>query len=159
MRNIEGGAAISILVSPWLLAFYMFLFVSLAFIKRVTETMHLSGGGESGALGRGYLALDTTTLAHLGITSGLLACLVLSLYIHSETVRRLYAHPGWLWLLMPLLLYWIGRIWVITMRGQMTDDPILYIFRDKRSYATLILVAIDFILAKSSPIGIPGVLE
>jgi 4-hydroxybenzoate polyprenyltransferase len=159
LRILEGGAATSLLVSPWLLAFSLFLFTSLAFIKRVTEIIHLSQAIHRGATGRGYFMPDSATLANLGIVNGFLACLVLSLYINSESVRRLYVHPGWLWLLVPLLLYWVGRIWVITMRGEMTDDPIVYLFRDKRTYLAIVLGGIVVLLAMSAPVGIPGVLE
>jgi len=116
LRIVEGGAATSILVSPWLLAFSLFLFISFAFSKRVAELARVSTA--EGIAGRGYLVADLSTLASLGGGSGFLACLVLSFYISSENVRVLYAHPGWLWLLLPLLLNWMGRVWIVTMRGK-----------------------------------------
>ena len=159
LRIIEGGAATSLLVSPWLLMFSLFLFLSLAFIKRVAEMIHLAGTTQHGAAGRGYFVEDTGTLANLGIASGFLSCLVLSLYISSESVRQLYTHPAWLWVLVPLLLFWVSRLWVITMRGAMTDDPIVYLSKDTRTYATIALSIMILMLATSSPVGIPGVLE
>ena len=159
IRIIMGGVAISIFVSPWLLTFSLFLFLSLAFIKRVAEMIHLTRTMQRGAAGRGYSVEDTSTLANLGIASGFLSCLVLSLYIHSETVRQLYVHPSWLWMLVPLLLYWVGRLWVVTMRGAMTDDPIVYLFNDRRSYATIALGVFIIMLAKTMAYGVPGVAE
>src|SRR5262249_33335772 len=119
LRIVEGGAATSILVSPWLLAFAVFLFVSLAFSKRVAEMIRIAESDQNATPGRGYFTPDTATLASLGTASGYLACLVMSLYISSNDIGKLYAHPDWLWLLLPLLLYWIGRIWILTMRGRM----------------------------------------
>jgi 4-hydroxybenzoate polyprenyltransferase len=159
LRIIEGGAATSLLVSPWLFAFSLFTFMSLAFTKRVTEMIRLSATGQHGAAGRGYSVSDTLTLASLGAASGYLACVVMSLYINTDAVRQLYMHPGWLWLLMPLLLYWFGRFWIITMRGEMPDDPVTFLFRDRHTYATIFLCGLVFLLAKSAPFGIPGVME
>jgi hypothetical protein len=82
--------------------FSLFLFLSLAFIKRVAEMIHLAGTTRHRAAGRGYFVEDTGTLANLRIASGFLSCLVLSLHINSS-VRQLYAHPAWLWVLVPLL--------------------------------------------------------
>jgi 4-hydroxybenzoate polyprenyltransferase/phosphoserine phosphatase len=159
IRIIMGGVAGGLLVSPWFLSFSLFLFISLAFIKRVTEMIQLSTREQKNAAGRGYYVSDTTTLAMLGIASGFLSCLVLSLYINGDSVRRLYAYPEWLWLLVPLLLYWIGRLWITTMRGQMTDDPIVYLFKDRRTYATIVFGGLILLLAKTMVSGIPGVLK
>jgi hypothetical protein len=133
--------------------------VSLAFIKRVTEMIQLSARDRNTAAGRAYSVSDATTLAMFGIASGFLSCLVLSLYINSDSVRQLYAYPEWLWLLVPLLLYWIGRVWIITMRGHMTDDPIVYLFKDRRTYATMALGGIIVLLAKATVSGIPEIVK
>lgn len=159
LRILEGGAATSLLVSPWLLSFSLFVFVSLAFIKRVAEMFQLSKIHQQAAIGRGYLVCDTPALATMGMASGFLACLVLSLYINSQAVRELYQHPGWLWLLLPLLLYWVSRMWVITMRGEMKDDPILYLFKDRRTYATILAGITIILLAKRATFTVPGMLE
>lgn len=159
VRMIEGGTATSLLVSPWLLAFSLFLFTSLAFSKRVAEMLSVSGSGQLGVAGRGYFAPDTTMLASLGSASGYLACLVLSFYINSDAVRELYAHPAWLWLLLPLLLYWIGRIWIITIRGRMTEDPVLFLLKDRHTQIAILWGGLILWLAMKCPFGIPGVLE
>jgi 4-hydroxybenzoate polyprenyltransferase len=159
VRIVEGGTATSLLVSPWLLAFSLFMFISLAFSKRVAEMLRVSATDHHDAPGRGYFVPDTATLASLGSVSGYLACLVLSFYINSDSVRKLYFHPGWLWLLLPLLLYWVGRIWILTMRGKMYDDPIIFMFKDLHTHFTVFLGGIILLLAARCPFGIPGVLE
>lgn len=159
LRIVEGGTATSILVSPWLLAFSVFLFSSLAFSKRVAEMLRADAGNCDRIAGRGYLIVDTSTLANLGAVTGYLACLVLTFYINSGTVSILYPHPGWLWLLLPLLLNWIGRIWVVTMRGRMSDDPITYLSKDLGTHLTLLGGGVIIVLAMRCPFGIPGVGE
>ena len=159
MRIMLGGIATSILVSPWLLAFSLFLFLSLAFGKRVTEMLRVTALEQEGASGRAYLSADTTILASFGAVSGYMACLVLSFYISSDGVRLLYPHPTWLWLLLPLLLYWIGRIWLKTMRRKISDDPILFLARDFATYVTLIVMVAVLVLAMTCPFGMPGIAE
>ena len=65
--------------------------------------------------------------------------LVLALYINSETSRALYGQPMVIWLLCPALLYWISRVWLLTQRGRMHDDPLLYAMRDPVSLVVLAL--------------------
>ena len=154
-----GGTATSILVSPWLLAFSLFLLLSLAFGKRVTEMLHVTVAEQGGASGRAYLSADTTIIASFGAVSGYIACLVLSFYISSDSVRLLYPHPAWLWLMLPPLLYWIGRMWLKTMRRRMSDDPILFVARDFATYVTLIVIVVALLLAMTCPFGIPGIAE
>ncbi len=159
MRILEGGAAVRVLVSPWLLAFALFLLLSFAFSKRVTEMIQGASSTLMQLAGRAYLVTDLFTVTALGIGSGYLACLVLSLYINNDSVYRLYPHPGWLWLLVPLLLYWIGRFWVLTTRGEMFADPILFVLKDQVTRVALICGAIILILAMKLPSGIPGITE
>jgi 4-hydroxybenzoate polyprenyltransferase len=159
LRIVEGGTAASIPLSPWLLAFSLFLLISIAFSKRVTEMLRSAASARADLAGRGYLITDTPTLASLGMASGYLACLVLSLYINNDRIYKLYSHPGWLWLLVPLLLYWIGRFWVLTTRGQMHDDPILFVLNDVVTRFALLCGTILLILAIRGPSGIPGITE
>lgn len=158
IRIVEGGAAVSIPVSPWLLAFSLFLLLSFAFSKRVTEMLRNTTLIRS-LPGRGYLVSDTSIVASLGVASGYLACLVLSFYISNKDIYALYPHPGWLWLMVPLLLYWIGRFWVLTMRGQMPDDPILFVVNDFVTRVSLICGAVVVFLAMKGSSGIPGITE
>lgn len=130
LRILAGGVAAGVETSFWLLAFSMFFFLSLAIVKRLAEL----GGTtvpESGLLpGRGYARGDMAVLMSLGPVAGYLAVLVVALYIDSpESVVR-YAHPRVLWAVCPLVLYWITRVWVLTARGLMHDDPVVFAVTD-----------------------------
>jgi 4-hydroxybenzoate polyprenyltransferase len=133
LRIIAGAFALGPMLSFWLLAFSMFLFLSLAMIKRHAELTVMRSEGRGAAAGRGYVVDDLAMIATLGGASGYLSVLVLALYINSEASQKLYAQPVLLWLLCPLLLYWISRAWMITHRGAMHDDPIVFAFRDRTS--------------------------
>ena len=146
-RIIAGTFALSLPLSFWLLAFSMFLFLSLALVKRYTELALMRERGRNDAAGRGYSVDDLPLIASLGGTSGYLAVLVLALYINSPVSEQLYTQPKYLWLLCPLLLYWISRTWLLTHRGQMHDDPLVYALRDRISLLTLALCLIAVTLA------------
>ncbi len=146
LRLLAGGAAARVDVSPWLLAFSSFLFLSLAFAKRYSELRAaiVSDAGEFPAQqsvlrGRGYQPEDLRTIESVGPCSGYIAALVFALYIHnSELVISLYNHPLLLWLICPLLLYWITRVWFLAVRGSLTDDPLLFAMTDRVSWYTVI---------------------
>lgn len=142
IRIIAGTAALRIGVSFWLLAFSMFLFLSLAMIKRYTELRGLLMAGDSRSAGRGYAVDDLALVQSLGSTSGYLAVLVLALYINSTASELLYRHPPVLWLLCPLLLYWISRAWLIAHRGSMHDDPVVFAVTDRTSRLLLALAVV-----------------
>jgi 4-hydroxybenzoate polyprenyltransferase len=139
VRIFGGSLAVDVPTSSWLFTFSMFLFLSLALVKRVSEVRRLrvgEGAGKAGkAHGRGYEAGDWEQLASLGSASGYLAVLVLALYIHSNEVSVLYRHPERLWLLCPLLLYWVGRVWMLAHRGLVNEDPLVFALKDRVSYA------------------------
>ena len=144
LRIIAGGFAAGAPASVWLLAFSMFAFFSLALLKRHAEIVTLEV--DTRAPGRGYVQGDATLLVALGSSSAIVSVLVLALYTNGDTVRRYYAQPEMLWLLCPLFLYWLGRAWFLSVRGQMHDDPIVFAIRDPASYAVglaavLVLVA------------------
>lgn len=141
IRIIAGTAAIHIGASFWLLAFSMFLFLSLAMIKRYTELDALAKNGSYRSTGRGYAVGDLPLIQSLGGASGYLAVLVLALYINSSASEALYRHPQVLWLLCPLLLYWISRTWLIAHRGNMHDDPVVFALTDRVSRLVLVLCA------------------
>lgn len=147
VRIIAGSAAIETGLSFWLLAFSMFLFLSLALVKRYTEVAAQSGNGQEQIKGRGYAASDAGLLATLGGASGYLSVLVLALYIDSTASAALYRHPQWLWLMCPLLLYWVSRVWIIAHRRAMNDDPVIFAVTDNVSRAVLVLCAIVALLA------------
>jgi len=133
LRILAGAAAVAIAPSFWLLAFSMFLFLSLAMVKRYSELLDLLGAGKNIAKGRGYEVTDLATVQSLGAAGGYCAVLVLALYINSDDVRINYVHPELVWLLCPLLLYWISRMWQKAGRGEMHDDPIVFALKDRIS--------------------------
>jgi 4-hydroxybenzoate polyprenyltransferase/phosphoserine phosphatase len=134
LRVIAGGAATDLGPSFWLLAFSMFLFLSLALVKRYSELLLVQAQDKETAAGRGYQVIDLEALAQFGIASGYLAVLVLALYINSTAVGALYRHPEAIWLICPLMLYWISRVWLLARRNAMHEDPILFAIEDRRSH-------------------------
>ena len=142
MRVMAGGAAAQIPISHWLLAFSAFMLLSLALLKRFSElrTNHLRG--QSAVAGRGYMGVDLEQLAIFGCASGYVGVLVLALYISSADVRALYRAPERLWLLCPLVLFWISRAWLLARRGQIEEDPILFALKDKTNYFWGLLAAL-----------------
>jgi 4-hydroxybenzoate polyprenyltransferase len=141
MRILAGGAAVAIPVSFWLLAFSMFLFLSLAMLKRYTELHDLRTQGGVAAAGRGYAVDDLPLVQSLGAGCGLVSVLVLALYVDSTAGEALYRHPHRLWLLCPLLLYWTGRAWLLGQRGRMHDDPLVFAARDAASWVLALVAA------------------
>ncbi|WP_229238356.1 UbiA family prenyltransferase [Dyella amyloliquefaciens] len=141
-RIVAGAAALHTKPSFWLLAFSMFIFLSLAMIKRFVELRTLLKGGKGKASGRGYDVEDISLIQSMGASSGYLAVLVLALYIDSTASELLYSHPHYLWLLCPLMLYWISRAWAIAHRDLMHDDPVVFALKDRTSRVLLLLAAI-----------------
>jgi 4-hydroxybenzoate polyprenyltransferase/phosphoserine phosphatase len=142
-RILGGGAATGIVVSEWLTAFSMFFFLSLAFLKRLSELVD-SGGAPAG---RGYLSVDWDTVLAMGTSSGYLSVLVLALYVSSQEVRGLYNHPRMLWLICPFILFWISRVWVKARRGLVHDDPVVFALKDRVTYLIGAAMAAVMILA------------
>jgi 4-hydroxybenzoate polyprenyltransferase len=141
-RILGGTAALSTRASFWLLAFSTFIFLSLAMIKRYTELLAAQKADTLKAAGRGYDVGDIPLVQSLGGASGYLSVLVLAMYIDSTASQSLYRHPHYLWLLCPLLLYWISRTWAIAHRGIMHDDPVVFAIMDKVSRILLLLAAV-----------------
>lgn len=133
VRIIAGAAAISVVLSFWLLAFSVFVFLSLALVKRYTELMLVKDSSTKKALGRGYHADDIEMLSSLGGSSGYISVLVLALYINSDEVKILYGEPMIMWPICLVMLFWISRVWIVAHRGQMNDDPIVFAIKDKVS--------------------------
>ena len=140
LRLLAGAAAIDVPVSPWLLAFALFLFLSLALAKRYVEVGNVLARDEQKVGGRGYHAGDGPLVAMLGTASGYLAVLVFALYVTSPQVAELYRAPGVLGFAIPLLLYWISRVWLLAYRGALHEDPLLFALRDRASYVVGALV-------------------
>ncbi len=149
LRIIAGAVAITVPLSFWLLSFSMFIFLSLALIKRYSELKAAREAHRSDPLrGRGYSAQDMEIIASLGGSAGYTAVLVLALYIQDSHTATLYAAPQFIWLVCPLLLFWLSRAWLITHRGEMHDDPIVFAIKDSVSWSVAALFAVVFVLAK-----------
>jgi 4-hydroxybenzoate polyprenyltransferase/phosphoserine phosphatase len=136
LRLFAGGAATHTPISPWLLAFSLFLFFCLAVVKRQTELAQLQRAGRTAAGGRGYVVEDLSVLQNLSAASGMASVLVMALYVNSADVLPLYHTPEALWALCPILLFWISRVLMLSHRGQMPDDPVVFALRDKVSLVT-----------------------
>jgi 4-hydroxybenzoate polyprenyltransferase len=143
IRVLAGGMATGIVVSEWLMALSMFLFVSLAFAKRYAELTRLLRANEGTASGRGYLVADIGLIESIGPASGYMAVLVLALYVNGEQMKTLYRNPWAIWLICPVLMYWISRVWIKAKRGELPEDPIVFALRDRVSaYLAIIVVAL-----------------
>lgn len=132
IRVLAGAAAVSIMPSPWLLAFSLFAFLALAIAKRQTEL----AAGRSAPAGRAYVVEDLPMLAALGAASSFATAVVLALYIQSPEVGVRYGSPERLWLLCPLLIHWLGRLTLLANRGVVDDDPVVFAMRDRTSWLT-----------------------
>ncbi len=145
VRMMAGSAAVNVWPSSWLLAHSMFLFISLALVKRYAElvTMRIEHG--QAAKARSYVASDSELLAAMGVASAFISVLVLVLYISSESAQLLYGNLNVIWLVCPALLYWLCYIWLTAHRGGMHDDPMIFALKDRGSrYILLSLLIIMF---------------
>ena len=147
MRIMAGSAAVSIWPSSWLLAFSTFLFLSLALVKRYAELVIMGSETEVSQV-RGYRIVDKELLASMGSGSGYVAVLVLAMYISSGTAEIHYTRQHLIWLLCPLLLYWISYVWLYAHRGEMHDDPLVFTLRDRVSGVVMCLAAVVLALAR-----------
>ncbi|MCX6402628.1 MAG: UbiA family prenyltransferase [Actinobacteria bacterium] len=141
LRILAGAAVVGVQVSFWLLACSGFLFLSLAFAKRYGEIAVNISQGREYSIGRGYKNSDSNLILSFGVGSGLIATLVLALYVNSASIVALYRTPIVIWGTVPILLLWIFRIWLKTHRGEIADDPLLYATKDPVSIAAGLLVA------------------
>ncbi len=153
LRIIAGSIAIEVTTSAWLLAFSVFIFLSLALIKRCSELMSLKGSGIETAIGRDYRVSDLTVLWPLGVGAAMASIVVFGLFINSpETISR-YATPPALWLVALGLIYWLSRLWINTARGEMHDDPIVHSIKDRGSRMAILAMALAFIAAHFVEMG------
>jgi 4-hydroxybenzoate polyprenyltransferase/phosphoserine phosphatase len=149
LRIVAGAAAIAVQPSFWLLAFSIFFFLSLAFIKRFSELKAARSTGRGERIrGRGYVLEDLEMVASLGVAAGYIAILVLALYVNDSHTAQLYRTPRLIWLACPLLLFWITRAWLIAHRGDMHDDPIVFALRDRTSWVVGACFVALFALAR-----------
>jgi 4-hydroxybenzoate polyprenyltransferase len=142
IRILAGSAATGIAISAWLAGFSIFFFLSLAFVKRFSELENLRERGQTMPSGRGYHVGDLEQLRALGTGAAYAAVVVLTLYINDFRTNFLYSHPIRLWLVVPVLLLWLSQVWMLTSRGQMHDDPVVWAITDKRSLLMGVLMAV-----------------
>jgi 4-hydroxybenzoate polyprenyltransferase len=149
LRIIAGTFAFAVMLTFWMLAFSMFIFLSLALVKRYAELREARSLGKTEkTYGRGYYPDDLEMIASLGAASGYLSVMVLALYIQDPATIVLYHYPQLIWLACPLLLFWISRIWFITHRGEMNDDPVVFAVKDRISICVGFLFVAIFWFAK-----------
>lgn len=151
LRILAGNAAAAIPLSSWLLAFSMFLFLSLALVKRYAELRITQDQSGLKKAGRGYQAEDIEALSQLGMASGCTCALIMALYVDSSAVKELYRHPEVIWLICPIILYQMARVWFMARRGQMPDDPLVFMIRDWRSQLMGALVLVIMVMATVLP--------
>jgi 4-hydroxybenzoate polyprenyltransferase len=148
LRIIAGTLLFHLVMTFWMLAFSMFIFLSLALVKRYGELLNARNKGATDRPGgRGYYADDLSVIASLGAASGYLSVMVLALYIQDPNTAALYRNPRIIWLACPILLYWISRAWVLAHRGEMNDDPVVFAIRDRVSLVVGALFGLVFWLA------------
>jgi 4-hydroxybenzoate polyprenyltransferase/phosphoserine phosphatase len=147
VRVLAGAAAAEVPISEWLTAFSLFFFLSLAMLKRYCELRDLRLDGDEKIVGRGYRAMDLELIQGLGSSSAYLSCMVLALYINSPEVRNLYARPNALWLLIPLMVYWISRVWLLANRGEVHQDPVVYALTDRATLGVILAMSAVLFLA------------
>ena len=147
VRVIVGGIAVQAPVSFWLLAFSSFLFFSLAALKRCGELVSWRDRGESTSEGRAYSVSDLAVLMPLGVATSVSAVLVFALYVESPDVQSRYGSPDWLWLTLGGMLLWLSRLWLITHRGDMDDDPLVFAAREPVSLLLLAAMMLGFAAA------------
>ncbi len=142
IRIVAGAAAVSVFISPWLLALSIFIFFSLATMKRYTELKVMQEQNRTKTKGRGYYVDDLALLLGFGPSSGLIAVLIFILYVNSAEVIKLYDKPQMLLPIAGILMFWVLRLWFMAHRGKMTDDPIVYTAKDPVSYIVALIISI-----------------
>jgi len=147
LRVIGGAAAIDVVVSEWLLAFSMFFFASLALIKRYIELATRLDAALPDPSNRNYRLSDLDIVGSLAGAAGFNAVTVFALYVSSDTVHALYRHPYWLWLICPILMYWISRMLMMAHRRMVHDDPIVFALKDRVSFASALAIGLIMLAA------------
>lgn len=145
IRIYAGGYANEIVISSWLAVFSIFFFLSLAMVKRYVEIARLKEGNITA--GRGYYYEDSRLIQSFGTSSSLISILVLTLYFSSADIAKLYTYPTRLWLCVPLLVYWTGRLWLIASRLHLNDDPVIFALKDRATRAVCLLLLIVFMVS------------
>src|SRR5262249_48838785 len=145
--------AVSIAISSWLLAFSVFIFMSLALLKRCAELVSLETNDTEVSRGRDYRKTDLVVLWPLGVGTALSAVVVFGLFISAPETQARYAAPNFLWLLAIGLTYWLARLWVKTSRGEIHDDPVVYALKDRASLVIGFSMIVVMLIAHGLPSG------
>lgn len=146
LRIFAGSVATGVPISSWFLRFAMFFFGSLAFVKRYSELSRLSKEVVH-VPGRGYQAADTPVVLGLGVACSVLSLLIFTQYLDSGLRTDLYSHPAWLWITGVALAYWLGRLWLLTQRGELLEDPVIFALTDRVSCILGLICLISILLA------------
>ncbi|MGH9586569.1 MAG: UbiA family prenyltransferase [Acidobacteriaceae bacterium] len=147
LRLLAGAAAVQVPISHWFAGFAIFLFLSLAIVKRFSELQNARASGGSLANGRGYLLTDIEQLRSFGTVSAMASVVIFTLYINSGETLGLYRRPGRMWLIVPLLIWWIFRVWLLASRGELDEDPVIFAVTDRMSLLIWLCVAVIAVLA------------
>ena len=147
LRLLAGGAAAQVKISPWLAGFAVFLFLSLAMVKRFSELQNNRALGDATSNGRGYMLADIEQLRSVGTASAYAGLVVFAMYISSHEVISLYSHAARMWLIVPLMILWISRVWLLAGRGHLDEDPVIFAVTDRMSLLIGFCVAVVAFLA------------
>jgi 4-hydroxybenzoate polyprenyltransferase len=147
LRLLAGAAATGNPISHWLAGFSIFLFLSLAIVKRFAELENLRASAATPKNGRGYLVADIEQLRSFGTSSASAAVVIFAIYISGSEVTSLYRNPGYLWLVVPFMILWLYRVWLLASRGQLNDDPVVFAITDRMSLLIGVAVAVIVVLA------------
>lgn len=147
LRLLAGAAATLTPISHWLAGFSMFLFLSLAIVKRFAELENLRASNSTPKNNRGYLLADLDQLRAFGTASAYAAVVVFAIYISGPEVVRLYRQPRLLWLIVPLMILWLNRVWLLASRGELDEDPVAFALTDRMSQLMGVAVAAIALLA------------
>ena len=134
--------------SPWLISFIIFFFFSLGAVKRYSDILLMLKNQSSSSMERGYQLHDRTLIMAIGISSGLISALIVVLYTSSEIVSKMYKNPIFLVALVPFIIYWISRLWILASRGNIKKDPVFFTLRDTISYIVLFLCILIIFISK-----------
>jgi 4-hydroxybenzoate polyprenyltransferase len=148
LRIITGTIVIDVEISFWLLGFSIFFFLSLALVKRVSELLTLKNSNKLSIEGRGYHINDILLLTIKGVVAGFISIVIMALYINSNVAIQSYQNPQIIWFVIPILLYWVSFIWLITVRDEMNEDPVYFAITNKQSWLIFICVIFLILIAK-----------
>ncbi len=147
LRVLAGAVAIQVYLSSWLLGFCIFLFLSLAYLKRFIELRKMNGGGEK-IMGRGYFGADTESMFTLGVANATASVLVFALFINSPEVQQEYQSRDVLWIICLVLIFWTNRIWIAAKRGDVDEDPVEFALHDRASQLAGLLCVAAILVAR-----------